>query len=391
MEHEETLANMARNTRQGQTNRRTGNSNRRGNVTNNGSGSQAVGGNQWQELGHQEQAAIPNPIEMVKVFQMLAGVVQQQTTIGNNLTRLMEQQQRMQPGVGPQPRPRCNITEFKKIALAFDGATDPLEAEKWLTEMEKLFPVFECTDDQKREFLKLEQGNKTVAEYEAEFTKLSKFASAFEADEDSRARKFEGGLRTNIMQQVVPFELPTFGAVLNKALLVESGLTRAQEEKEENYKKRPSSSNFQTNNSKGNTKRQNTSSVGSWGSRTMGSSVDKKNDRVQCTRCNGFHRDSECRWNTGACFSCGQQGHRIADCPNRKGHEIEQKTWTNKGASTDKGSSGSQKKNGGHKPKTQGRVYALTQQDVQTSNTVVSGTVLVSSVYAHVLFDSLSR
>ncbi|XP_028109668.1 uncharacterized protein LOC114308295 [Camellia sinensis] len=254
---------------------------------------------------------------MVQVLQTLVGVVQQQTTIGNNLTRLMEQQQRMQPGVRPQLRPHCNITEFKKIALAFDGATDPLEAEKWLTEMEKLFPIFECTDDQKvtyatfmlqwipndwwqmekrihehdanpytwerfknafnekyfprsvrlqkqREFSKLEQGKKTVAEYEAEFTKLSKFASAFEADEDSRARKFEGGLRTNIMQQVVPFELPTFGAVLNKALLVEIGLTRAQEEKEDNYKKRPSSTNFQTNNSlKGNAKRQNTSSVGS--------------------------------------------------------------------------------------------------------------------------------
>ncbi|XP_028099027.1 uncharacterized protein LOC114298613 [Camellia sinensis] len=339
----------------------------------------------------------------------------------------MEQQQRMQPGVGPQPRPCCNITKFRKIALAFDEAIDPLEAEKWLTEMEKLFPVFECTDDQKviyatfmlqgiandwwqmekrihehdanpytwerfknafnekyfprsvrlqkqRKFSKLEQGNKTVAEYEAKFTKLSKFASAFEADEDSK---------------VVPFELPTFGVVLNKALLVESGLTRAQEEKEENYKKRPSSTNFQTNNSsKGNAKRQNTSSVGSWGSRTVGGSVDKQNDRVQCTRCNGFHRYNECRWITGACFSCGQQGHRIADCPNRKGHKIEQKTWTNKEALTDKGSLGSQKKNGGHKPKTQGRVYALTQQDVQTSNTVVSGTVLVSSVYAHVLFDS---
>ena len=94
---EETLTNMARNTRQGQTNRRTGNSNRRGNVTNNGSGSQAVGVNLGQELGHQEQAAIPNPIEMVQVLQTLAGVVQQQTTIGNNLTRLKEQQQRMQP------------------------------------------------------------------------------------------------------------------------------------------------------------------------------------------------------------------------------------------------------------------------------------------------------
>ena len=122
--------------------RRTGSNNRRENVTYNGSGSQADGGNQGQELGQQEQAALLYLVGMVLVLQTLAGVVQQHTTIGNNLTRLMEQQQRMQPGVGPQPRPRCNITEFKKIALAFDGATDPLEAEKWLTEMEKLFPVF---------------------------------------------------------------------------------------------------------------------------------------------------------------------------------------------------------------------------------------------------------
>ena len=48
-------------------------------------------------------------------------------------------------------------------------------------------------------------------------------------------------------------------------------------------------------------------------------------------------------------------------------------------------SSGQQK---GGKPHTQGRIYALTQQDAQASNIVVSGILLLSSVYAHVLFDS---
>ena len=53
MEHEETLANMARNTRQGQTNRLTGKNKRRGNVTSICSGSQVIGGNQVQELKEQ--------------------------------------------------------------------------------------------------------------------------------------------------------------------------------------------------------------------------------------------------------------------------------------------------------------------------------------------------
>ncbi|XP_028079588.1 uncharacterized protein LOC114281334 [Camellia sinensis] len=233
----------------------------------------------------------------------------------------MKQQQWMQPSVGPQPRPHCNIAEFKKIALAFDGATNPLEAEKWLTEMEKLFPIFECTDDQKVTYATFMlqgiannwwQMEKRIHEHDANPYTWERFKNAFNEKYFPRS--------------VIPFELPTFGAMLSKALLVESGLTRAQEDKEENYKKRPSSSNFQTNNSsKGNAKRQNPSYVRSWGSRTVGGSVDKKNDRVQCTRCNGFHRDSECRWNTGACFSYEQQGHRIADCLTGSGVRLNRK------------------------------------------------------------------
>ncbi|KAL5560185.1 hypothetical protein UlMin_036396 [Ulmus minor] len=74
--------------------------------------------------------------------------------------------------------------------------------------------------EKEREFTKLEQGNKTVAEYEASFARLAKFAPDLVAREDSRARHFEEGLRVGIRQAVIPFELTTYSEVVNKALLV---------------------------------------------------------------------------------------------------------------------------------------------------------------------------
>ena len=53
-------------------------------------------------------------------MQTLSGVVQQQTTTRDNLTRMMEQCQGQQGG----------IDEFKRLApLVFEGAIEPMEAE----------------------------------------------------------------------------------------------------------------------------------------------------------------------------------------------------------------------------------------------------------------------
>lgn len=70
----------------------------------------------------------------------------------------------------------------------------------------------------------MEHGSKSVVEYEAEFVRLSKFAKKLVTDEASRARMFEEGLRPQIKQVVVAFELETYSAVVNKALVVERGL-----------------------------------------------------------------------------------------------------------------------------------------------------------------------
>ena len=179
------------------------------------------------------------------------------------------------------------------------------------------------------------------------------------ADEEAKARRFEDGLRFRIKQGVVPFELTTFRAVVSKALLVDMGLNEAQADRDNNQKKRPrqgeQSSSFQA-------KKQGTQRV------------DTK-ALPKCSRCGRPHADKDCRWNTGVCFSYGQRGHRIAECPQWKEVQTTPRPTTgqNQGAS--------------QKPKIQGRVYALTQQDANTSNAVVTGIILVSTTYTYALFD----
>ena len=84
----------------------------------------------------------------------------------------------------------------------------------------------------------LEQGNMTVSQYMAEFARLAKFAPTLVADEDSKARRFEEGLRPQIKTSVIAFELTTYRAVVNKVLLIERGLNETQADREDKQKRR---------------------------------------------------------------------------------------------------------------------------------------------------------
>jgi hypothetical protein len=302
--------------------------------------------------------------DMFQLMQTLIGVVQQQTTTRNNVARMMEQHQGHQ----------SNMTEFKRLTPpSFEGSTEPLVAKKWLTEMEKAFKVLRCTEEEKvnyatymlqgdaydwwrmeeekhnqdlepytwemfkaafyekyfptsvrlqkeREFIKLEQGNMTVSQYEAEFARLARFAPTLVADEDSKARRFEEGLRPRIKTSVIAFELTTYRAVVNKALLIERGLNETQADRDDRQKKKPRHIGPQSGQSSGGqAKKQVTQPI---------------NDKAQpkCSRYGRFHAEKDCYW--------------IAECPQRK---VPHTTPTG------------QKKGANQKPKNQGRVYALTQ------------------------------
>ncbi|RVW67492.1 Transposon Ty3-I Gag-Pol polyprotein [Vitis vinifera] len=201
-----------------------------------------------------------------------------------------------------------SFDDFKKLGPPyFSGATDPTEAEAWILKMEKFFGVIDCSEEQKAsyaafmldkeadhwwrmtrrlledqgpitwrqfreafykkyfpdsvrrqkvgEFIRLEQGDMTVAQYEAKFTELSRFSPQLIATEEEKALKFQDGLKPYLKNKISILKLGVYSENLDGA----------------------------------------------------------------CPTCGKKHGGRPCYRETGACFGCGKQGHLIRDCPeNRK-------------------------------------------------------------------------
>ncbi|KAL0367280.1 UNVERIFIED_CONTAM: Transposon Tf2-11 polyprotein [Sesamum radiatum] len=88
----------------------------------------------------------------------------------------------------------------------FLGEPDDYKAESWLDEIEKIF-----------------KGSCTVAQYEAKFNKLIKYAPYMLDDELRRTKKFLRGLRLDIQRSILPCGLTTYTAAVERAMEVEAG------------------------------------------------------------------------------------------------------------------------------------------------------------------------
>ncbi|XP_028120019.1 uncharacterized protein LOC114317460 [Camellia sinensis] len=302
------------------------------------------------------------------MVEALTGLVRQQQE--------QNQQQQRQPFPPPPPPPVqiepinnddiITLTQkYKKLKPPeFAGGIEPLKAEAWVLETEKIFEVFPCTDaykvllatftlkeearrwwmlarDENRdltwdrfkemfyekyfpqcnrdrkvsEFEKLKQGTMSVAEYEAKFTELARYAPHMVDTDYKKARKFEGGLHVKMLDWVNVLKLEKCVDVLDRALMSEANIatlkmsksTITTEGESKKFKKQKvemvsesmTSVNENLNSSIGdNTKRGSSGSVGI----------------PTCRECGKQHWGI-CRRVSGACFKCGQKGHLAKSCP----------------------------------------------------------------------------
>ncbi|XP_071914037.1 uncharacterized protein [Coffea arabica] len=85
---------------------------------------------------------------------------------------------------------------------------------------EKFLPPL-IQEKREDEFIKLCQGTSSVAEYETQFTRLSKFALELIVNEQKRIRRFIQGLNMEIQKDLAAAQIDTFKDALDKTQQVE--------------------------------------------------------------------------------------------------------------------------------------------------------------------------
>ena len=114
------------------------------------------------------------------------------------------------------------------------------------------------------------------------------------------------GLRSEIKRRVAAFELNSYKMVLNKGLVVERGLIIDDGKKDRKTKKMAEPLN----------RFNETGASRKFNIRGNGGNVNRASsgNKLSCSRSRRNHLDKDCRWNTGACFSCGEIGYKVSEC-----------------------------------------------------------------------------
>ena len=199
---------------------------------------------------------------------------------------------------------------------------DPVTWDYFVTEFNTKYVTDDSKESKWKKFLTLRQGKMTVAEYEKEFSRLSKYASESVLTEKFKCGQFEEGLHESIkryLTAVTSLQSVNFYQPVQAAIKIEkSEMTSQERKKEKNFSRGGSSSGkrhreSQVDSVQGSAtrgRRQGPTMTQSFG---RGISIGQEEKHV-CPHCHNYH-SGICRRVTGGCFRWGSIDHVIANCP----------------------------------------------------------------------------
>ena len=86
------------------------------------------------------------------------------------------------------------------------------------------------------EFIRLEYGDMTVAQYEAKFIELSRFSPQLIAIEEEKALKFQDGLKPYLKNKISILKLGVYPEVVDRALIAEKDNEELHQYREQQMK-----------------------------------------------------------------------------------------------------------------------------------------------------------
>ncbi|XP_058756739.1 uncharacterized protein LOC131629951 isoform X2 [Vicia villosa] len=290
-------------------------------------------------------------------WKQMMPVMQEQTAVIANLINLV---QSLPPPLPENPN-RFFFDIFQLNPPSFAGGDHPLEAQSWIRELNKIFKIVQCTDEQKvkfaafmlkgaadywweweeasmiakgkaidwecfqevfldwyfpkflrarkeQEFIEIQQGDMSVAEYVAEFEELARFASRsfYASNEEWKIKIFEKGLRSDIRISLAPHKFTNYTSLVHESFIAEECLKKIDEECQQEWEQSESQSPSPSKYSQHLKVRV---------SQNKGKQVRNSNSprASKCYEC-GKNHVGECLAGKNVCFWCKQPGHVIQNC-----------------------------------------------------------------------------
>ncbi|XP_042454998.1 uncharacterized protein LOC122039050 [Zingiber officinale] len=281
---------------------------------------------------------------------------------GKQIQQLLQAREQESTPRRPTPSAHPVYRQFRELGpTEFKGTTDPIVVEGWIRALERIYDFMQLTDTDKVRcaifmlrddarvwwegarltvdfstltWADLKEGDLTVAEYVRRFERGRYFVPMIVSQPIEKLKHFTKGLRAVIRHDVRLSRVTTFRETVDQALMSESDRNVMVKEAQNNR----------------------LSYQGRDQQEPAEGTTSKVENKVWCPKCEKIHA-GQCLTGIDVCYMCKKAGHFARDCPQLK-------------------------------EPIKGRVFSMTQEQVDLDASIITSMIFVASIPAHALIDS---